>query len=249
MTGHAGSPLRDGRAGFVGGGGVVLSTFFLPGCTDTEVRDAGSGGAVEAPGLSGRIAVRLFDDEDNVYDYDVFTKGGIIRVTERADETALRAALFLNRAGPGQDILANPQGTYGLGIPSYYAIGPLVDLANGEEFPLPGDERYKWPFAWSPNGRYLAAAVDETNAIVSYTVAVIDIERRAVALVRRFEETYIVDVAWSPASDRLAVLVADEHTGLGPLELLSAAAGHPAFSSSSIAATRKRAASPPVTQR
>ena len=175
--------------------------------------------------LPGRIDIRVSDNKDNVHAYTVDMLSGTVgEIPEQSDESVVRP-----RAGSGE-VLESPYGPHALRSGGIGYLDALIDTASGEDRAMPEAnvriKSYVEPFAWSPDGRYLASAVKQATDSVPFDFVVIDLKTREIVL-KHHLEPWVEDIVWSPDSRAIAILGTDERWGLLPWEILLALFGHP----------------------
>lgn len=117
--------------------------------------------------------------------------------------------------------------------PDHRYILEVADYESDAIVALPGGEHlvYDPPIRWNDRGTEIAVACNrnyESHA-VRYMISVLDLAARKVVITTDFSQIgqYVADLAWSPASDRLAIVTASERTGTSPTDAIGAAIGHP----------------------
>jgi len=84
-------------------------------------------------------------------------------------------------------------------------------------------------FEWSPNGKYIAYAIDNSRWIPSMgkILVIYDVENRKIVLEKGLGD-YIQSMAWSPDSDHVVVLIKSTRLlTVEPSEQMALLAGHP----------------------
>lgn len=133
---------------------------------------------------------------------------------------------------PLENFIPNRQLTYAVFNPHPYHYTPptddglLIDLRTKEiSYPFCGDRLGN--FEWSPDGRYIAYACEDSKRTSNRVLVVKDVTNKNKTIFRRDIGRYIDDIAWEPEGQYIAVLNMSGRWGLMPWELLSLIAGHP----------------------
>jgi len=107
---------------------------------------------------------------------------------------------------------------------------PCQFSSDEPTLPPAGEMRYEHPYAVNSERSLLAVSAKpaRSSSLVSNDIAVFSLpEGKQQAFLHRPESAFVEGIAWSPDSRYLALLTAQEHWGVSPLELLTAVAGHP----------------------
>ncbi len=108
--------------------------------------------------------------------------------------------------------------------------GPCEFPSEEPTLPPAREMQYQSPYAVNAERSLLAISAKpaRSSSFVSNDVAVFTLpEGKQRMFLHRPDSAFVEGIAWSPDSRYLALLTAQEHWGVSPLELLTAVAGHP----------------------
>jgi hypothetical protein len=143
---------------------------------------------------------------------------GAILISVRSEGKTIRYAIRASSVEPTSQVVQVTRESHASILP--YGATMLPDRPGG---------RYKGPYAFTADKRYVAASFVSNKEEIPTSLAIFDwVSKQEVAEIRGTKEEAIYAVAWSPDSRFLAVLRKSYRKGRFSLgNLISAISGHP----------------------